>query len=94
MSKRLHREGFRYTWFIVSHNRDKHVPVLIGPNGKITLNEDVTRANKLESAIHNYMRAVAEAQVDTRRVTLAEYKAIVKPVKNSGGKKRATKAKA
>jgi hypothetical protein len=94
MSKRLHREGFRYTWFIVSHNRDKHVPVLIGPNGKIPLNEAVTRAHKLESAVLNYFKAVLKAQVDTRRVTLAEYKALVKPVRNSGGKKRATKAKA
>lgn len=90
---RIHREGFQYTWFIVAHSASKHVPVLVGPNGKVILNEAVNRAGKIEDVIDNLMDAICSNDVDVRRVTRSEFLKISPKFPANSGKRKIAKRK-
>jgi undecaprenyl pyrophosphate synthase len=79
----------KYTYYIVSRHRDHHYPVLMANNGKITLNEAVRRAGKLEQSITRLIRAVNAGEVAVVRITEKEFRAKFPSfAPNQGGKKK------
>jgi hypothetical protein len=79
----------KYTYYIVSRHRDHHYPVLMANNGKITLNEAVGRAGKLELSVIRFIRAVQAGEVAMVRITEKEFRAkFPRFAPNKGGKKR------
>lgn len=60
--------------------------MLVGPNGKPTLNESVTRAAKAESSIDNLIEGMLRSQLDIRRITLAEWKRLFPKYPANAGK--------
>lgn len=64
----------KYTFYVVTRSSEDHYPVLIANNGKIPFNESVTRANKLETSIGNFLEAAASDRVAVVRITHADFK--------------------
>lgn len=83
----------KYTYYIVSRDKDTHYPVLMASNGKPTLNESVTRAHKLETGIARLGTAFLFGQVQVVRITHAEFRQkFPRFPRNQGRKKTIRKA--
>lgn len=63
-----------YTIYVVSESADSHRPVLVAQNGKVPLNEPVTRASKAEDVAHNLIAAAGTGRIAVVRITLNEFK--------------------
>lgn len=63
-----------YTIYIVSEHADRHRPIIVASNGKVPLNEPVTRARKAEDVAHNLIGAAGSGRIAVERITLAEFK--------------------
>ena len=84
----------KYTFYIVTNDRDHHYPVLMANNGKAALNESVERAGKFEKSIRRFLAAAANGEVAVVRITHAEFRRkFPKFAKNSGGRKKAAPKK-
>ncbi len=81
----------KYTLYIVSRDENHHRPVLMNRNGKVTLNEPVTRARKLEDTWDRLVAAVFAGEADCVRITEKEFKKLYPKFAKNAGAKKATK---
>jgi hypothetical protein len=73
----------------VSRNADEHYPVLVSNNGKVPLNESVSRRSRLHITINNLMDAIASKDVDVVEMSHADFRAKFPAfARNLGGKKK------
>ena len=81
----------KYTLYIVSRDENHHRPVLMNRNGKVTQNEPVTRARKLEDTWARLVVAVSTCDVDCVRITEKEFKKLYPKFAKNAVAKKATK---
>lgn len=82
---------YTHTLYIVRVARDDHRPYLVVNNGKLALNESVTRAVKLERSWNNLGKAFRLGSVRTERIGHKEFRQRFPSFAPNAGKKRTSK---
>jgi hypothetical protein len=80
-----------YTWYLISTPSGVR-PLLMANNGKPCLNETVGRANKLETSIQRYHRALLAGRVATVRITGREFRKRFPTMPANAGRPKTAKA--